>query len=153
MASTPDFDLNNDNNRHEISVWEGLQGRGGRYTKQELNMDMGRSRGSAKLSLIRQRRTTSRKNTTALSTSYLLKLLRSTRVRSKVIQSKEMQLQNLQHIAGNLGYSGCHQTTKGGRHLMKILWQVHRKFSSLSTIMYAVGQECFGMVKTKEDKL
>ena len=25
MASTPDFDLNNDNNRHEISVWEGLQ--------------------------------------------------------------------------------------------------------------------------------
>lgn len=120
MASTPDFDLNNDNNRHEISVWEGLQERGGRYTKQELNMDMGRSRGSAKLSLIRRRRTTSRKNTTALRTSYLLKLLRSTRVRSKVIQSKEIQLQNLQHIAGNLGYSGCHQTTKGGRHLMMI---------------------------------
>ena len=30
---------------------------------------------------------------------------------------------------------------------------VHRKFSSLSTIVYAVGQECFGTVKTKEDKL
>lgn len=70
-------------------MWEGLQERGGIYTKQELNMDMGRSRGSAKLSLIRRRRTTSRKNTTALRTSYLLKLLRSTRVRSKVNTAAE----------------------------------------------------------------
>lgn len=65
------------------------------YTKQELNVDLARSRGIAQLSLIRQRRITTRKNTTVLKTSYFVNLLRSTWRRSKVFQTKKVVCRTL----------------------------------------------------------
>ena len=55
---------------------------------------MGRNRGNAQLSLIRRWRTTTRKNTTALRTSYLLKRIRPTWRRSKVITDQTMEDHN-----------------------------------------------------------
>ena len=70
------------------------------------------------LSLIRRWRTTARKNTRWLRTSYLLELLRPTWRRSKVIHTYEVQLQNSNRQQET---KDTVATTFGARPLVKTL--------------------------------
>ncbi|CAC5393570.1 unnamed protein product [Mytilus coruscus] len=128
--------------------------------RQELSVDLGSNRGIAQLTLMRRRRTTARKHTTVLRTSYLMMLLRST-----LSFEEEQGNQNQQRSATVPSTDSRKQKKQWpptddrrweifDKDLDKILGNtltgdVHRKISSLSTIMYAVGQERFGVSNTK----
>ena len=56
----------------------------------------------------------------------------------------------LQQTVGNKGYSG-HDLWCETFGEDTLTGEVHKKFSSMSTIVYAVGQERFGTMKTKEE--
>ena len=144
-------------------MWEGLQeiARVKDNTKRKPGVDLGRDRRNEQLLLIRQRRTTARMNTTVLRISYLLKLLRSAPRKSKVIQTSEEHQLSLQVTSRKQQIQWPPSDDKRwesfDENLDKILGStlmgdVHRKLSSLSTIVYAVGQERFGLVKTRDGK-